>query len=230
MTITKESLIQLIPSSWKGILQSELEQNYWNSIAETLSKCEFLPKIDNIFAALRDIVPDDVKVIMLGQDPYPTKGASHGYSFSVNKGTRIPPSLRNIFYELSNEYKSQVSPKSGNLTQWEKDGVLLLNTILTVKPSQPLSHKGIGWEYFTTAILKYFAEKDNVVYLVLGSKAREAISNINIQKERIVSAGHPSPLNTSGTFIGSDCFIKVNEELMKRGRLPIRWLNLEYEL
>lgn len=220
--ITKESLQSLIPSSWSMLLQSEMNEDYWDTIVDKLNDGEFYPSTNNIFAALRDITPDNVKVILLGQDPYHTDGAAHGYSFSTRKDCDIQPSLKNIFKELSMEYDKKFNPTSGDLRKWEKEGVLLLNRVLTVKPHEPNSHCGIGWEHFTEAILKYFT-KTKAVYLLLGSKAKEAIRNIDVPPNRIVFAGHPSPLNTTGSFIGSDCFKKVNEILMSMNILPVRW-------
>ena len=221
--ITKESLQSLIPSSWSMLLQTEMNEDYWDTIVDKLNEGTFYPSKNNIFAALRDITPDNVKVILLGQDPYHTDGAAHGYSFSTRKGYDIQPSLKNIFKELSMEYDKKIDPEYGDLTKWEKEGVLLLNRVLTVKPHEPNSHCGIGWERFTEAILKYFANKHKVVYLLLGAKAKEAIRSIDVPPNRVVYAGHPSPLNTSGSFIGSDCFKKVNEVLMSMNVLPIRW-------
>ena len=224
--ITKESLQALIPSSWSLILQQELNRPYWDTIVNKLNEGTFYPSVNDIFASLNRIVPDRVKVVLLGQDPYPTKGAAHGFSFSIQPGSKIQPSLKNIFKELSEEYDVELNPKSGDLRKWEDEGVLLLNTILTVKPESPLSHQGIGWEEFTGTILKYLATKENVLFLLLGSKARDSLKNLNVDARRQIIAGHPSPLNTTGSFNGSGCFRKVNSELLNRKILPIRWLNL----
>ena len=227
MPLTKASLISKIPLAWRTILQEEFRKSYWNKIVDTLNdEDDYYPKENDIFNALKSITPDDVKVILLGQDPYPTKDVAHGYSFSVRRGTKIPPSLKNIFKELGNEYKIPFEPKHGDISAWEKDGVLLLNTILTVSPSMPLSHKNIGWEEFTGAILKYFKNKPDVLFLILGTKARDAIKSLDIDFSRIIYAGDPSTRNLTGSFLGSDCFIKVNDELYKRKKLPIRWLLL----
>lgn len=228
MVLTKEKLQSYIPQSWKQVLQSELNKEYWNTIVETLNECdEFFPPLPEIFNALNGVTPENVKVVLLGQDPYPTKDVAHGYSFSVKKGKDIPPSLQNIFKELSLEYKIEFSPQHGNLEKWEEDGVLLLNTILTVEERSPLSHKGIGWEQFTDAILKYlFSKNKNVMFLCLGGKARETVTKLKIDFKNIIFTSHPSPLNTRGGFIGSNCFINVNKELMSRNELPIRWILL----
>lgn len=227
MPLTKDSLISKIPIAWRTILQEEFRKSYWNKIVDTLNdEDDYYPKENDIFNALKSITPDDVKVILLGQDPYPTKDVAHGYSFSVRRRTKIPPSLKNIFKELGNEYKIPFEPKHGDISAWERDGVLLLNTILTVSPSMPLSHKNIGWEEFTGAILKYFKNKSDVLFLLLGTKARDAIKSLDIDFSRIIYAGHPSARNLTGSFLGSDCFIKVNDELYKRKKLPIRWLLL----
>lgn len=228
MPITKERLQSYIPHSWQQVLQGELEKDYWDSIVKTLNECdEFFPPLPEVFNALKEVTPENVKVVLLGQDPYPTKDVAHGYSFSVKKGKSIPLSLQNIFKELSLEYKIEFSPQDGNLEKWEEDGVLLLNTILTVEEHSPLSHKNIGWERFTDAIIKYLYEKNkNIIFLCLGGKARETVTRLKIDFKNIVFAAHPSPVNTKGGFIGSNCFINVNNELMSRGELPIRWILL----
>lgn len=228
MPITKERLQSYIPHSWQQVLQGELEKDYWDSIVKTLNECdEFFPPLPEVFNALKGVTPENVKVVLLGQDPYPTKDVAHGYSFSVKKGKSIPLSLQNIFEELSLEYKIEFSPQDGNLEKWEEDGVLLLNTILTVEEHSPLSHKNIGWERFTDAIIKYLYEKNkNIIFLCLGGKARETVTRLKIDFKNIVFAAHPSPVNTKGGFIGSNCFINVNNELMSRGELPIRWILL----
>ena len=228
MPITRERLQSYIPHSWQQVLQGELEKDYWDSIVKTLNECdEFFPPLPEVFNALKGVTPENVKVVLLGQDPYPTKNVAHGYSFSVKKGKSIPLSLQNIFKELSLEYKIEFSPQDGNLEKWEEDGVLLLNTILTVEEHSPLSHKNIGWERFTDAIIKYLYEKNkNIIFLCLGGKARETVTRLKIDFKNIVFAAHPSPVNTKGGFIGSNCFINVNNELMSRGELPIRWILL----
>ena len=227
MPRTKEELLELIPQSWKMVLQQELTKPYWDDIIKALNKSDkFFPPFKDIFNALCDVTPDGVKVVMIGQDPYPTQGVAHGYSFSVRKDTDIPASLKNIFKELGLEYKTKFSPSNGDLRRWEKDGVLLLNSILTVEEHTPLAHKGIGWENFTKAILQYLATKKNVVFLTLGTKSRDVIKDLSIDQKQIVSAGHPSPRNLSNTFIGSDCFIRVNEILLSKNILPVRWLLL----
>lgn len=229
-SITKDELQSLIPSAWREILAQELKMPYWDNIVDELNKAklDITPPIDEVFNAFR-LKPTDVKVILIGQDPYPKKGEAHGYSFSIRETVRnIPPSLKNIVKELNAEYGTSVVLANGNLERWEDDGVMLLNTILTTVPNASLAHEKIGWKEFTRAILGYFASRtDNVLFLLLGQQAKKAMEGINIiDRSRLIYAGHPSPRNVSGSFLGSDCFKAVNAQLLSRDILPIRWVSL----
>lgn len=232
-TLTKEELISYIPKQWLDVLTGTgiFESKCWDTIISTLNAEDtFYPKKENIFNAFKLCSPENTKVVLLGQDPYHGEGQAHGCSFSVSDKVRIPPSLKNIFKELSQEYQiPNYSPKTGNLSKWGEDGVLLLNSILTVRPHSPMSHKNIGWEVFTEKVMSYLSEKPNVVFLLLGNKARESVQHIpKIDfKTNMIAAGHPSPMNSTGSFLGSNCFRKVNDLLMSKGVKPIRWIQTE---
>ena len=229
-SITKEELQSLIPREWREVLSSELTKPYWDNIVEALNKAELniAPPINEVFNAFK-LKPKDVKVVLIGQDPYPTVGEAHGYSFSVKETVKnIPPSLKNMVKELNAEYSTKIVLANGNLEKWANDGVLLLNAILTTLPNTRLAHKDIGWEQFTRAILEYFASKtDNVLFLLLGGQAKKTMEGIVISdRYRLIYAGHPSPVNTTGSFLGSNCFRAVNAQLLSRHILPIRWTSL----
>ena len=225
MTITKNELSKMLNENWHCIDVNLFEKHYWNSILSTLNLGVFYPKKEHIFAALNHIDPKDVKVLILGQDPYHSNGQAHGYSFSVQNGAKIPPSLRNIIKELQRSYMIPKINFSGDLRSWSDEGVLLLNSILSVSPGKPLSHKDIGWELFTTSIIEYIAKSNpNCVYLAWGGYANKTLDSIKKQYDiMIISCGHPSPLNTSNPFVGSDVFIETNRLLLSKNKRPIRW-------
>ena len=223
--LTKDSLLANLSDEWKRVLENTLVKSYWNTILTTLNASDsFLPSPELIFSALNLCPPQKVKVVLLGQDPYIHDYEAMGLSFSVPNGTQIPPSLKNIFKELSLEYQIKYNPKSGDLTKWANDGVLLLNSVLTVEKGKSYSHKGIGWETFTSDIITYLKSKPTVMFLTLGTKARDIVNACKVPPESVVYAGHPSPVNTTGSFIGRNCFRKINESLIKNSILPIRWV------
>lgn len=222
--ITVEELLSYLDNEWKEVLNMETVN--WNNIIKVLNKRRFLPSKEDIFNALNHCHPDKIKCVIIGQDPYPTPGNAHGYSFSVREEAFIPASLRNIFKELSREYNMEYTPDSGCLTKWADEGVLMLNSILTVEPSKPKSHEGIGWEEFTKQVLNYIDEHYNVVFLAWGRVAMNTLKDIvnhGNNKNNIIYAGHPSPLNSANKFVGCNCFIEANKKLVEMGVLPIRW-------
>ena len=224
-TLTKNSLLMHLSEEWKRVLENTFVKPYWVTIVKTLNMSDsFLPKAELIFSALNLCPPQKVKVVLLGQDPYIHDYEAMGLSFSVPSGIKVPPSLKNIYKELSLEYQIEYNPESGDLTKWANDGVLLLNSVLTVEEGKSYSHKGIGWEIFTSDVITYLKSKPNIVFLTLGTKARDVVNSCKVSTENIVYAGHPSPLNSTGSFIGSNCFRKVNEVLIKNNSLPIRWV------
>ena len=180
------------------------------------------PSTENVFRALNLTSFNDVKVVILGQDPYHGENEANGLAFSINEGVRITPSLRNIFKELKSDLNIDAS--TTDLTKWAKQGVLLLNTILTVVKDQPLSLKGIGWEEVTDYLIKYISDnKENVVFILWGNNARSKVSLINKEKHLVIESAHPSPLSSSRGFFNSKPFSKTNDYLKKNNQSVIDW-------
>jgi uracil-DNA glycosylase len=181
------------------------------------------PPRELTLAALERTALEDVKVVIVGQDPYHGPGEAHGLSFSVPQGVRVPPSLRNIHRELQSDL-GFAPPTSGDLTPWAERGVLLLNTVLTVRKDEPASHRGAGWQAVTDAILQRVNEKDErVVFLLLGADAQKLGARIHQGKHAIVARSHPSPLAARRGFLGTRPFSAVNDALCTAGRAPIDW-------
>jgi len=222
----KISIQPKIDESWKKVLSSEFEKDYFIQLKKFLleekRKYIIYPPGNRIFAAYNFTPFDKVKVVILGQDPYHNPGEANGLCFSVNDGVKIPPSLQNIFKELKDDIGCEI-PKSGNLEKWAKQGVLLLNTCLTVRKNQPGSHRNIGWEKFTDATIKAISDyKENVVFMLWGKWAMEKMNLIDKNKHYILTAAHPSPLAKTG-FLGCKHFSKCNEYLIKHNIEPIDW-------
>ena len=179
--------------------------------------------MNDIYNALRYTSYKDTKVVILGQDPYHGEGQAHGLCFSVKEGVKFPPSLQNIFKELNSEYGMPI-PKSGELTGWAKQGVLLLNTTLTVREGQPQSHKGKGWEILTDKIVSYINEKNSpVVFILWGSNARAKKSLITNPLHLVLECAHPSPLSAYAGFFGCNHFVLANDFLSKNNFSEINW-------
>ena len=217
-----------IEKPWYDLLKNEYEKQYFVDIMnflekESLSKTIFPPK-DEIFTALENLPYDKVKVVIIGQDPYHGENEAHGLAFSVKKGVKIPPSLRNIFKELKNEYEDFEIPNNGCLMPWVEEGVLLLNATLTVEKDKANSHKNIGWQNFTDKIIELINEKEEpVVFLFWGNFAISKRILITNPKHLILESVHPSPLSASRGFFGNGHFVKVNEFLEKNSIKPINW-------
>ena len=216
-----------ITQEWDEILSEEFNSKEYLSLREFLkteySNYTIYPSMFDIFNSMKITAFDNVKVVLLGQDPYHNEGQAMGLSFSVPDGVDIPPSLVNMYKELKNELG--VEPKkSGNLTGWAKQGVLLLNTVLTVRAHSANSHKGKGWESFTDSIIKKISDrKENVVFLLWGANARSKKPLIDTKKHLILECAHPSPLSAYNGFFGCGHFKKTNEYLEKNGKKPIDW-------
>jgi len=216
-----------IGNDWDNALKADFESEYYLNLREFL-KTEYFsrkiyPPMQDIFNALKYTSLTDVKVIILGQDPYHGPGQAHGLCFSVKEGVPHPPSLQNIFKELMAEYGFE-PPVSGELTGWAKQGVLLLNTTLTVREGQPESHKGHGWEILTDSIIRATNKKNEpVVYILWGSNARSKKSLITNKRHLVLESAHPSPLSAYRGFFGSGHFKRANEFLLSVGRTPIDW-------
>ncbi len=214
-------------NDWDEILKEEWKKPYYLQLREFL-KMEYrtrkiYPPMNDIYNALRYTAYSDVKVLIVGQDPYHGEGQAHGLCFSVQKGTKQPPSLVNIFKELENEY-GMARPESGELTGWAKQGVLLLNTALTVREGQPNSHRGKGWEILTDTIISLISKKEEpVVYLLWGSNARQKKALIHNRGHLVLECAHPSPLSAYQGFFGSGHFKRANAFLVANGLSPIDW-------
>ena len=215
-----------IRKSWyemlKPCFESEKFKNLQDFLAVENSKFEIYPSEDNIFAAINIVPFDEVKVVIIGQDPYHEPGQAHGLSFSVQDGTPLPPSLVNIYKEIEDDLKITCN-KSGDLTRWAKQGVLLLNTTLTVRRGQANSHQGKGWEEVTGEIIKLLSKCEKpLVFLLWGSYAGSFASAIAPQ-HLVLKAPHPSPLSAYRGFFGCKHFSKCNNFLIKNGEKPIDW-------
>ena len=217
-----------LPVSWKNILHNEIEKVYFKKLVgdisqEYVKEEKIFPHSNNIFQAFALCPFEVVKVVILGQDPYHGKGQAHGLAFSVSEGVRIPPSLQNIYKELQSDL-GVAMPKSGNLSHWAKQGVLLLNTTLTVQEGKPTSHQGFGWEIFTDAVIQKISdEKNHVVFLLWGKYAQQKIAHIDITKHCVLTAPHPSPLSAHRGFFGCRHFSKTNAYLIAHDIKPILW-------
>ena len=216
-----------IDGDWLESLQEEFRKPYYKSLYETVqreyrSKTVF-PPADDIFNALHYTPLSQVKVVIIGQDPYHEPGQAHGLSFSVQPGVKIPPSLQNIYKELSDDLGLTI-PDNGCLTKWAKQGVLLLNTVLTVEAHRANSHAGIGWEEFTDAVIRSVEAQDRpVVFLLWGSHAGKKASMIHNPKHLVLKAPHPSPLSAYRGFFGCKHFSKCNAFLEEQGLAPVDW-------
>ena len=216
----------VINKSWDIVLKDEMKKDYFKKLGifvknEYKTKTVF-PPYENIFDALRFTDYNDVKVVILGQDPYHGLGEAHGLSFSVHNGVKMPPSLLNIFKELKNDLG--ISRNETDLTDWAKQGVLLLNSIMTVEMDKPLSHKNKGWEIFTDNIIRYLNERVNpVIFILWGNFARGKKSLITNSRHKIIESVHPSPLSASRGFFGSKPFSQANNYLKAFGQKEIDW-------
>ena len=215
-----------IETGWLNGLKGEFNKDYFlklkSFLLEEKSKYRLFPTGNQIFEAFNLTPFDKVKVIILGQDPYHGAGQAHGLSFSVPDGVKAPPSLVNIFKELKTDIGLEI-PKTGNLTPWTKQGVLLLNATLTVRESQAGSHQKKGWELFTDAVIKKLSdEKKGLVFLLWGNYAKQKGALIDTAKHYVLTAPHPSPLARGG-FFGCKHFSKTNKILVKQGQTPINW-------
>ncbi|MCQ2541980.1 MAG: uracil-DNA glycosylase [Lachnospiraceae bacterium] len=216
-----------LTNGWAKALAEEFNKDYYKELYYFIKK-EYTeqvvyPESKNIFSALELTDIDDVRVVILGQDPYHEPGQAHGLCFSVQPGVKAPPSLENIYKELHDDLGCYI-PNNGYLIKWAKQGVLLLNTVMTVRAHAANSHKGHGWETFTDAIIQKVNEKDTpVVFILWGSPAQKKIPMLTNPKHLILKAPHPSPLSSYRGFFGSKPFSQTNDFLLKNGMKPIDW-------
>lgn len=215
-------------SSWKPVLSNEFEKSYFNELIAFV-KSEYVtkvcyPKGSQIFSAFDHCHFEQVKVVIIGQDPYHGPNQANGLCFSVNDGIPFPPSLQNIFKEIETDLNKPM-PKTGNLERWADQGVFLLNATLTVRQAEAGSHQGKGWEKFTDAVIKQIsAEKENVVFLLWGGFAQKKAALIDASKHHILKSGHPSPLSANrGFWFGNKHFSQTNDFLKSKGLKEIEW-------
>ncbi len=221
-------LSQLHPS-WQNFLADEIQKPYFRDLMQAVDNeyqyhtC-FPPK-ELLFAAFDSCSIEDLKVVIIGQDPYHGVGEANGLCFSVNDDVRIPPSLRNIFRELNDDLETVFLPTSGNLTHWAAQGVLLLNASLSVRKDRPNSHKHLKWSIFTNAVIQTISQqKENVVFLLWGSSAKKKGSKIDRNKHLVLESGHPSPMSANqGKWFGNKHFSQTNACLKAKGKAEIDW-------
>lgn len=219
-----------IGNSWDNFFAEETKKEYYLKLREFL-KGEYkgkriYPKMDEIFSVFKEVPLEDVKVVILGQDPYHQFGQAHGMAFSVKPGVRIPPSLVNIYKELKEDLGCPI-PSTGYLLPWAKEGVFLMNTCLTVEDSKANSHKGKGWEILTDEVIKVINDDDNPkVFLLWGRDARNKSKLITNNRHLVLETVHPSPLSAYNGFFGSKHFSKTNDFLRDNNRKEINWCSL----
>lgn len=214
-------------NDWDNLLQDEFNKEYYKKLRRYLvneyEEYTIYPDKYKIFEALKLTSYEDTKIVILGQDPYHGPNQAHGLAFSVEKGVKTPPSLLNIYKELHNTLGCYI-PNNGYLTSWANQGVLLLNTSLTVRAGEANSHRNKGWEVFTDSIISKLNErKDPVIFILWGNNAKEKVKLITNENHYILKAAHPSPLSASRGFFGCDHFRKSNEILINLGKKPIEW-------
>ena len=218
-----------IEKSWLAVLEPEFKKPYFHLLKEKIREeksrgVTIFPPGPLIFNAFNSTPFDKVKVVILGQDPYHGEGQAHGLSFSVPNGIAIPPSLKNIYKEISSDLGIE-SPSNGNLQKWTDQGVLLLNSILTVRANSPASHHKMGWEDFTDAVIKILSEKcENLVFILWGNYAQAKGEHIDSSKHYIIKSAHPSPFSAH-KFLGTRPFSKTNGYLLSKGLKTIDWSN-----
>lgn len=217
----------IIPESWQATVGAETEQPYFGRLAEFVdgerAAHTVYPPEPDVFNAMRATPPEQVRVVILGQDPYHDEGQAHGMAFSVRPGMKKPPSLVNILLELHADLGCRI-PNNGYLVPWAMQGVLLLNTVLTVRAHEPNSHKGHGWETFTDAVLRAVnAQPRPIAFVLWGSPAQKKIPLIDTARHTIIASPHPSPLSARSGFFGSRPFSQINAALMAAGTAPIDW-------
>lgn len=213
---------------WFDVIDLEKQKDYYKSLEKEINKryetTTVFPQKENIFNAFSLTKLDNLKVVILGQDPYHGAGQAQGLAFSTPSNIKNPPSMQNILKEINDDLGKKSICEDGDLTPWAKDGVMLLNTILTVEESKPKSHHKLGWEIFTDNIIKYISDNCNeVVFLLWGSPAISKSKLIDTQKHHILSAPHPSPLSSYRGFFGCKHFSQTNEILKKIGKKEINW-------
>ena len=216
-----------IGNEWDALLKDEFEKDYYKRLRTILAgeyKTQTIyPDMYDIFNALRYTSYSDVKAVIIGQDPYHGEGQAHGLCFSVKRGVEAPPSLKNIFKEIQAELGTR-QPNHGELTEWAKQGVLLLNAVLTVRAGQANSHKNIGWEQFTDRVIELLDKREkSIVFMLWGANARKKAEIVKNPIHKILTCAHPSPLSAYNGFFGCGHFKQCNDFLTEKGETPINW-------
>ena len=227
MTSNPHTMSDQLPPSWHELLAQETSTPYWSSLQDFVATerrvAEIYPPVEATFRAFELTAPLEVRVVILGQDPYHSQGQANGLCFSVNNGVKIPPSLRNIYKELQADCDIEPS-SSGDLTTWARQGVLLLNATLTVRHDGPGTHQGHGWEVFTDAVVHTLGSLTSpIVFVLWGAFARKKKSLITQPQHTIIESAHPSPLSAHNGFFGSKPFSQFNQALQANGTDPIDW-------
>lgn len=220
-------VFDVLPLTWQlylgDIIHSENIKTLDSLLSNAYENEVIYPTQDSIFTAFELTSPNEVKVVILGQDPYHDEGQAHGLAFSVNKGIKFPPSLRNIFKELCDDVGCDM-PSHGNLSSWAKEGVLLMNSVLSVSAHKAHSHKEKGWEFFTDSVVSLLSKThDNLIFILWGKPAQNKMKLIDDSKHFVITAPHPSPLSSYRGFFGSKPFSKTNSYLKSIGKEPIQW-------
>jgi uracil-DNA glycosylase len=224
-------MVESLEPGWRKILQAEFDKAYFKSLRiflnkQTASKKVIFPPTEEIFSCFNHCTFEKLRVVIIGQDPYHGPGQGHGLCFSVKRGVKVPPSLRNIYKEAKTDVKFR-DPNHGCLTKWAEQGVLLLNAVLSVEQATANAHKKQGWENFTDAVIRHInREKEGVVFLLWGKPAQKKAAGITRSKHHVITSSHPSPLGATKTdqpFIGSKCFSRANEYLEAAGKGSIDW-------
>ncbi len=229
-----------IKPHWQQLINQQQQQAYFQHLTQEIEQQRqqgevIFPQPDDVFNAFRFCDLPDIKLVILGQDPYHGTGSvdqpqAHGLAFSVNFGIKVPPSLVNIYKELSTDIEGFTPPNHGNLTAWAQQGVLLLNTVLTVKQGEAHSHAKLGWQQFTEQVIaKLSAENTGCVFILWGSHAQSKVKLINANKHCVLTGSHPSPLSAYRGFFGSRPFSKANAWLTKQQKTPIDWQLIDQE-
>lgn len=217
-----------IEASWKEALADEFRKSYFQDLSDFVrhqyTSKEIFPAPQNLFSAFAQTPFDQVKVVILGQDPYHGKGQAHGLSFSVQKGVRVPPSLQNIYKEIESDLEIHPDTENGDLSRWATQGVLLLNATLTVEEGMPGSHQGKGWEQFTDAVIQTLSDKkEHLVFILWGNYARTKGASIDREKHLVLESPHPSPFSAYNGFFGSKPFSTTNDYLQSHRKNKINW-------
>jgi uracil-DNA glycosylase len=217
---------KMLPPCWRKALASEFEKDYFKDLTKFLEKeystKDIYPSIDEVFSAFQYTKLDDVKVIILGQDPYHGENQAHGLSFSVKPGVKIPPSLKNIYKELNTDLGLDLSD-TGFLKSWAEQGVLLLNNVLTVEKSKAASHQKKGWEKFTDKVIEVLDAREDIVFILWGGPAQKKAKSVDESKHLIIKSPHPSPLSSYRGFFGSKPFSQTNNYLQKKSNTIVNW-------